>query len=196
MALTLVQAPTLSALTVDEAKLHLRVSSNAEDTLITALIEAATQECEQLTQRAILAQDWRLTLDQWPSTSGTSSVIELPRGRVTAVKTVTYVDAATGNTNTLAGTEYQLDGSSDYMGRLMPAYGKTWPQARLQLAAVAITFTAGWPTAAEVPQLIKAWLKLRIGALYENREAWTQGKAIERNPFTDRLLDRYCLLTA
>ena len=103
---------------------------------------------------------------------------------------------ATGTTTNLPGTEWMLDNSSDYIGRLVPAYGKTWPATRLQIAAVNITFTAGWPSADQVPQLIRSWLLLRIGALYENREAWTIGKAIERNPHIDRLLDRYTLITA
>lgn len=196
MALTLVQAPSEAAIDLAEAKLHLRVTSTAEDTLITALIESATQDCEHLTQRAILAQDWRLTLDQWPSLTGAGCVVQLPRGRVSTVKTITYVDAATGTNITLPGTEWMLDNSSDYIGRLVPAYGKTWPATRLQIASVAITFTAGWSSAAQVPQLIRSWLLLRIGALYENREAWTLGKAIEHNPHIDRLLDRYTLLTA
>lgn len=194
MSLTLITPPTAAALTTAEAKLHVRVSGSAEDLLIDAMIAAATQEAEHLMQRAILPQTWRLTLDEWPC--GASQIVHLPMGKVTAVSSVRYAAADTGTMTPLTfATDYQADLSSDLTARLLPAYGKTWPATRLQLAAVEVTFVAGWPDAASVPPLIKSWLLLRVGALYENRQAWTEGRSINRNGFVDGLLDRYRRVT-
>ena len=42
-----------------------------------------------------------------------------------------------------------------------------------------------------VPASVKQWVLMRVGAYYDNRDAWTSGKPIERNAFVDRLLDRW-----
>ena len=64
MSLKLVTAASTYPVTLAEAKLHLRVDSTDEDTLITALITAATEMCEQKTGRAIMQQTWDVTLDK------------------------------------------------------------------------------------------------------------------------------------
>lgn len=183
--------------TLAEAKAQLRVTVSAEDALITTMIEAATQDAEHLMQRGILPQQWRLTLDaflppapDWPMALVVSNVIKLCRPTVTAVNSIKYIDI-TGTQITLAGSEYQVDLSSDLQARVAPAYGKVWPTTRTQMAAVEILFTCGYADAASVPGSIKAWIKLRVGALYENREAWTLHRPIERNVFLDYMLDRY-----
>jgi len=74
--------------------------------------------------------------------------------------------------------------------RLVPAYGKTWPATRNEINAVEVTFTCGYGAASAVPEAIKAWVKLRIGAMYENREsdvALLRG-SIGEMPFADKLL--------
>lgn len=200
MPLSLITAPTLIPVSLVEAKLHLRVGVDAssEDTLITALINAATEDAEHLMQRAILPQQWQLTLDGFYDQSAPADVcnsIALQRPTVTAVTSVKYRDSTTGTLTTLADTEYQVDLASPLVGRLAPAYGKSWPAVRAQLGAVQVLFTCGWADAASVPAAIKAWVLLRVGALYQNREAWTLGKAIERNPFLDHLLDRHRIFT-
>ena len=210
MSLKQVVAPTLQPITLAEAKLHLRVDSADDDALITALIDAATQDAEHVMKRAVLPQQWKLTIDsfmtdsrvpaqvayastQWlgPTQSTISGFVLLQVPTVTAVDSVKYIAATTGLQTTLANTEYLVDLGSDYVARLCPAYGKNWPSVRNQLAAVEILFTSGWPDVASVPSLVKQWIKLRIGGLYENREAWTLHKQIQPNPFVDFMLDRY-----
>lgn len=204
------QAPaTVPAVTLAEAKLHLRIDTSAEDALLTSLVVAATQDAEHLMGRAVMPQKWQLTLDTFfdpsvfsepapltidivrgPSYVTGSTALQLARPTVTAVDTVKYIDP-TGVLQTLASTEYQLAAASDYTARLLPAYGKSWPAIRPQPEAVQVVFSCGYADAASVPELVKAWIKLRVGALYENKQMWTMGKAIEPNEFLDRLLDRY-----
>jgi hypothetical protein len=190
------------------------VDCTDDDALIAALIEAATQDAEHLMQRAIMPQQWRLTLDsfaeaarnpnamvqagewrQWvpitPAQPGPTGYILLQRPTVRSVDSIQYVAADTGVLTTLDPSLYQSDLSSEFVGRIAPAYAKTWPAVRNQLAAIVVLFTSGWADAASVPNVIKAWIKLRIGALYEHREAWTTRFPIDPNPHVDYLLDRY-----
>jgi len=197
--LTLTTAPAATPVTLAEAKAHLRVTTADEDTLITALIEAATEQAEHLMQRAVMDQQWTLTLDSFSDPSAasadTASAIELRRPTVTAVVSVQYLEPVAGVLTTLAGSLYTADLSSPLVARLVPAYNQTWPDTRAQIAAVQVRFSCGWLNAAAVPATVKAWIKLRIGALYENREAWTLGKSIESNDFIDHLLDRHRIFT-
>jgi hypothetical protein len=69
-------------------------------------------------------------------------------------------------------------------------YGDTWPDTRAQINAVAVRYVAGYANAAAVPDSIKAWIKLQVSAMYENREAEGSVQTFKLG-FADRLLDRY-----
>lgn len=185
MTLKLQTAATVLPVSLVEAKLHLRVDVSDEDALITSLIGSATLEAEHLMGRAVMPQKWQVMLDAFASS------IDLQRPPVTAVDSVKYVDAVTGTLTTVSPSVYQFVAGSEYTARVVPAYGQVWPSARAQTEAVQIIFSTGYVDAASVPEPIKSWIKLRVGALYENREAWTAGVKIERNEFVDFLLDRY-----
>ena len=61
--------------------------------------------------------------------------------------------------------------------------------------AVRVVFSCGYANVAAVPASIKAWILLRVGALFEHRSAWTSGKPIEFNPNLAHLLDRFKVIT-
>lgn len=193
MSLKLHQPASVQALTTAEAKLHLRVDHSEEDALIDTMVRAATLDAEHLMQRAVMPQKWKLSIDEFPS-AYRRNAIDLCMPPVTAVDSLIYLDS-TGANVTLATTEYQVVIGSDYIGRIVPAFGKAWPAARYQPEAVQVIFSTGYANAAAVPEAIKTWIALRLGALYENRSAWTQGGAISQNEFIDRLLDRYRTIT-
>lgn len=184
MALKLHTAPTDPVITVAEAKLHLRVDGSDEDTLIEALIDAATLDAEHIMGRALMPQKWQLTLDAFEDS------MDLQRAPVTAVDSVKYVAETDGVLTTLDPSGYQFASGSDYSARVLLAYGQTWPATREQAEAVQIVFSCGYADAASVPEPIKAWIKLRIGALYAFRES--VGSSDTRSlGFADSLLDRY-----
>ncbi len=189
MPCALVTAPTAEPVTLAEVKLHLRVEDNADDALIAALITAARQHAEHDTRRALVTQTWKLVLDAFPE-----SVITLDRAPVSAVVSVVYIDPE-GVSQTLSAAGYQLDAVTEPC-RLVPAYGSTWPATRAQVNAVTVTYTCGYGNPDTVPESIKRWMLLRIGALYENREEVLTGRAITLAPlpFVDALLAPYRLL--
>lgn len=186
MALKLITAATVLAVSLIEAKAHLRVDSADDDTLIEAMIGAATQAAEQMTGRALMTQTWELTLDAFPA------ALELTRVPAQSITSITYADSA-GTATVMAAPLYALDNADDFgFAYVVPVYAGAWPATRDEINAVKVRYVAGYADAASVPESIKSWIKLQVGAMLEGREAEVigNGSAISLG-FADRLLDRY-----
>ena len=69
MTYALVAAPAAMPVTLADAKAHLRVTSDAEDDMITGLIAAATHYLERDTGQALIDQQWRAWFDVCPPTA-------------------------------------------------------------------------------------------------------------------------------
>jgi uncharacterized phiE125 gp8 family phage protein len=188
-----------------EAKVHLRVDTSFtdDDLLIDALITAARQFAEQETDRSFITQTWKYTMDCLPGSHGypapswgdeftiPGNAIVLTKGPIQSISSITYLDTG-GVTQTMPSTDYIADLSGP-AARITPVFGKIWPIAQFQIASAAVTFVAGYGGAAAVPNGIKQWMLLRIGAMYENREEIVVGRGITANPLSiaDSLLDPY-----
>ena len=166
-------------ITLPEAKLHLRVDGTDEDTLITALISAARETCEDRIEGSIPVTGWKLTLDAFPD------AIRLPRAPIASVESVKYLDAD-GVQQTLSALDYLVDTVST-PGYIVPAYGKAWPETREQINAVEVEYTAG---SATTPAALKAWMLLAVGEMYANREASSERPSVAHG-FAERLLDPF-----
>src|SRR5690606_10645323 len=125
VGLSLITPPDGEPVSLEQVKAHLRVDLDEEDDLlVSAYIPAARQACEAYLSRALLTQTWRQTFSCW----GRYLELEYPPHQ--SITSIQYVDGA-GATQTLAGSEYQSDLSSDDRpARIMPAYGKVWPSIR------------------------------------------------------------------
>lgn len=188
MALKLITAPASEPVTLTEAKAHLRIDTTDDDALITSLIIAARSEAEKITRRALVNQTWELALDSFHCRE-----ISLPFPRLQSVTSVKYVDVS-GVEQTLDTLMYQVDADSE-PARIAPVYGAFWPATMVQLNAVRIRYVAGYgAAAATVPDAIKAWIKVRVATLYENREGISSGN-VSQTPFIDGLLDEYRVIT-
>lgn len=192
MSLKLITPPTAEPLTLAEAKAQCRVYSTDDDAYLTSLIAAVRQQCEQITQRSLMVQKWQLTLDAFPA-----GAIALGRPPLIGVTSFTYVDSD-GVQQTLLNTAYALDASSDQLAWLAPLYGQDWPAKRAQINAVQVQFNCGFAASATatvaeqqaaVPQNLKQWMLLKIGELYEHREATVVAATTAPHSFVDRLLD-------
>lgn len=205
----IVTAPTAEPLTLADVRAHLRIDSDdtSQDTTISLLMLAARRYAETYTGRSLMPQIWCAVADGFPgcpipaapfgaylpgsviARHASDLVIKLMRGPVTAVTSITYVDT-TGTTQTLDPATYIFD-SSDLVQRIAPAFGQSWPAARAQLAAVKITFQAGYSNAAAIPATILNWMLVRIATAYEHREAEeivARGK-LQPLEYVDTLLD-------
>lgn len=184
MGLALIAPPEEEPVSLAAAKLHLRVDGADEDGYIRGLVAAARMDAEHQTGRAIVAQTWRLTLDSFPAGD-----IELPRPPLLAVKAITYLDAV-GVRQTVDAAEYRAI-TDELFGRIVLAYRGSWPACRVEPGSVQVTFVAGWPEAADVPESIRHWIKIKIATLYEQREL------VSSSPLTEAPRQAWdCLLDA
>ncbi len=202
MPLQLVTPPAEEPVSLIDAKLHLRVDFDEDDTLIASLISAARQAAETLTGRQFSTARWRMVLDCFPG----PSLVGVPAGQsfslpghaillfktpVQSVVSINYLDM-NSSVQVMPASTYTVDVACE-PARITPVFGQIWPICLPQIGAVSVTFDAGYGSAAQVPEGIKSWIKLRLGSLYAHREeiaVLSRGR-VEALPFIDGLLDPY-----
>lgn len=175
-SLTLTTPAAEAPLTMEEVKVSLRVTSDDEDSYIGALIVAAARYIENATARQLVTATWTMTLDCF------HDVIRLPKPPLRSVSSIQYVDSA-GTTQTLSSALYQVDTAS-LPGRIIPAYGQSWPTTRDVMAAVTVVFLAGYGGASSVPDELKLAMRLLIGHWYEHREPVSVGNIVSDIPMS------------
>ncbi len=178
MGLTLHTAPVAEPISTAEAKSHARVDISADDTLIDDYIAAARRWAELYTRRQFVTATWDLTLDAFPLSDRCPIWVPLPP--LQSVTSISYVDAD-GQTQTWDAAEYLVDSKSE-PGRILPAYGETWPVTRDQANAVTVRFVAGYGLAAAVPATLKTAVRLLVSHLYETREPIITGTIVAKVP--------------
>ncbi|MCX7177701.1 MAG: head-tail connector protein [Proteobacteria bacterium] len=180
--------PATEPISTTEAKLHCRIDTSDDDTIVAALIKASRMMAEQELGRALITQTIDAYFDAfpcYPNSAYGGRIIHLPP--ISAVTGITYVDGA-GATQTLAADQYLVDAKS-VPARIEPAYGLSWPAHRVQANSIKITCTAGFGAASAVPEAIKQWMLLQIGHWYANREAASDQLA--PLPYIGLLLDPF-----
>jgi phage conserved hypothetical protein, phiE125 gp8 family len=152
--------------TLDQAKAHLRVDHAEDDELIEGLVAAATQWIDAPAGwlgRAIGRQTLEVTVDGLCDAG-----VALPFPPISAVESVTYLDAA-GEEAILADTAWRIGGTS-LRPLLLPARGVSFPAVATGGDSVTVRIVCGWPTD-EVPRPIRQAILLMVGGWYEDREA-------------------------
>jgi uncharacterized phiE125 gp8 family phage protein len=212
--------PAAEPVSLEEAKAHLRVDGSDDDAMIGLWIAAAREAAENTCRRAFVTQEWDLYLDAFPQPSfygvlpgyvpmdQTQSALDqvrnysvrirdgkigIPFPVLQSVDYVRYRDES-GALVTLDPALYSVDSASE-PGAIAPAPGAYWPNTQNVLNAVQIGFTAGFGAPENVPSSIKAWMLMRLAALYENREEVSVAArvTVQELPFVERLLDRYII---
>jgi uncharacterized phiE125 gp8 family phage protein len=171
MNLTRVAAPAVAPVTITEAREHLRVIDEGEDSLITGQIEAATQYLDGRTGilgRALVTQVWDLKLQRFP---GAHDAIRLPFPPLQAIVSVKYFDSDDVE-QTLAETDYDVQ-PGEFAPVLRRADDIAWPwDCSPKPWPITIRFRAGYgDVAAQVPRPLRQAMLLMIGHWYENRSA-------------------------
>lgn len=156
---------TSEPITLEEAKLHLRVTDSADDEAISDMIKAARHMAEQHTNRQLMTATWDLYLDHFPYSA---DPILLPKAPIQSITSVTYTDTD-GATQTWSSANYAVDIYSE-PGRLNLAYQVVYPSTRLIANAVRVRYVAGWTTAALVPSPIRRAMLMHIKASYDGEE--------------------------
>lgn len=177
--LTRTSSPSGLAVSLDEAKKHLRVSGTSQDTEITLLIEASTEKLERDINRGILSATWQQSMSCFPSDSG---MISLMMGMNTNVSSITYVDTD-GVTQTLDSALWSY---SQPRGGIFSEDSSGWPEVSTETKSdkVTISFTCGVADSDCVPRMIKQAILLEVGRGYfdpaqENTLNTDNGKSYE-----------------
>lgn len=185
-------SPAVEPVTLAEAKVQCRVVDTSEDSLITALIVAARQHCENYLNFALIDQQITAKFAAFPI--GARS-IQLPMSQLRSVTSVSYVDSD-GAAQTFSSANYLADTFSN-PGNIYLVAGIEWPTSvASQNSAVSVVYQAGLSAnAAGVPQSIKQAMLLLIGHWFENRESVIVGTTASAVPMTvEALLNPYRLL--
>lgn len=191
MGLSLVTAPAAPVFDLDEAREHLNldridnIQAGPDDALIEEFVRAATAEIDGRDGwlgRALVTQTWRLYLDEFPT-----GRITLPLPPLQSVASIKYLDRA-GTQATLDPAAYRVGPFKD-PGYVEPVFGGQWPQTLPVSDAVEITFVAGYGQPADVPAVIKQYLRHRVGQFYEHREAIIAGTIVSEVPHVRHSLE-------
>lgn len=165
--LTQIVAPATGLVTLSDAKAHLRVTSSAEDGLITNLIAAASAYLDAkdgVLGEALITQTWRYTMAAPPVGN-----LVLPVGPVQSIAQIQYVDTD-GATQTVGAADYRLAGDM-----LELVSGASWPATDARTAAFWVDFVAGYGDIDDLPQTIAHLARVVIFEAYEQRGATSDG---------------------
>jgi uncharacterized phiE125 gp8 family phage protein len=200
--------PAEPAVTLAEAKAHLRVDHELEDETIQLYLDAAIDDIGRETSRALAQTTYRLVTPTWyncrppgvPRSDYHYPAIVLPIAPVRSVETVKYIDED-GAEQTLAEADW-YGNHNNTQGVILFADGVTLPTLYGRNADVIVDFTAGHdPARADatgidpaymLPSPLRAAILLQTGHLYANRETVVVGKSANTVPMgAQRLIDQW-----
>lgn len=179
-------APVNPVVTLDEAKNFLRVDGNSDDSLITAIVAAATSRLESYCDRKFITQTWDIFFDHFPFENkgpwwdgvqdgaigemiSPRRHIDLPFGPMSSVTHFkTYDDADTAYL--FASSEYSIDTKGPF-GRIALRSSAVWPATVLRpINGIEIRAVFGYGVnSTSVPAPIKQAILNLAAVMHEHR---------------------------
>jgi len=183
----IITPPSIEPVSLEEVKLHTRISHDVEDDLLNNWIVSARKLAEDFQRRAFIAQTLEISFDEFPPMP-----IYLPHPPtiwVQSIKYYNYLNAVTTlyedfynplTTTEEPGTEpdtndnFLIDEDNE-PGRICFAYGCSWPSVVLRdMNAVKIRYVAGYGDSAEdVPETVRNAIMLYCTHMNDNRSSET-----------------------
>jgi len=160
-----------SALSLDDAKAHLRVDHDDEDDLITALAESACASIAENVGRILTDEQWEISI------AAVDGDLVLPLAPVQSVDAITYFDADDIE-QTAPVTDFYFFADDD-RAILRPKAGRSWPATIAREDAITITITVGMTM---IPPGLIAAAKLLLGHWYDTRAAVNIGNITSELP--------------
>lgn len=171
----------MSAVTLLEAKAHLRVLHSEDDAYIQNLVDAAIAQAEEITSRNLLETVNVFYLD------GFVKNFELPKSPLIAVDSIEYKVPNSEIYTLLPATAYAVN---DVVEPAKILFKESFLVAD-GFKSIKVTYRAGYESNA-VPKPIKQWILMRAATMYENREEVAIGTISEiRSEYNDFLISKY-----
>lgn len=181
---------TRLAVALFDIKEFLRVDFSADDAVITAYINTATEAIKQYLRRAILIETYVFKADGFayagaddrllalgpgahtasvPYVLGGGETLDLPFAPLQSVTSVVTYDRG-NNAATFDASKYQVDLQS---GRIYLNEGETWPTNLRAQDAVQVTYTAGYGVGS-IPAPILQAIRMYVEQLYDGCDGMTE----------------------
>jgi uncharacterized phiE125 gp8 family phage protein len=187
MVYKLITEPTELAVTLAEAKAQLNIdpSFTADDTLITACINASALYIEKIIQSPLMNQTWELQLVDFTET------IKIWKTPLSSITSVSYYDVNEAD-QTVSNSNYYTDLASVPARIIFKSNYDAPTVFDTRFDAVRIRFVSGYVNAASVPADIKEVVKLLVTHFYENRSPEVVGTVVNKFSLTvEKLLHGY-----
>lgn len=167
MILTRVTDAASEALSLIDAKAHLRMTESEDNDVLELIITAVRHAVEEHLERTLVTSKWKLELDSFPALDSANPFadIQLPMRPIQSIETVQYYDSDNAQ-QTVGAANYEFDSE----GRLRPASGFEWPSTFARINAVEINYTAGDISLGKLPEDLRLALRLLVGHYEQNRE--------------------------
>ena len=176
--------PNIEPVTLDEAKAHLRLTSDNDDAMLETYIAAARRTIEQRSGTRLMTQVVELARDDFPEDWREMSLM---LGNVRSVDSIKYRDSE-GMEATLAADDYVavVDVSP---AAVRPKDG-SWPAVSMHYPrSVRVRMTCGYLMTASVDRSVKTAVLMLAAHWFENREVLAAGKATMLPVGIDALLE-------
>ena len=173
---------TWEPVTLDEVKAQLRVTTTESDVMLQTYISIAREQCEKRTHRLLKPSTVVVTVDDFRD-------LELPGPVfVSTSLSISYIDSTGGSTSVGSSVFSVINDSDTIPALLTTAYGQAWPTCRDIPNAVQITYTGGYSTVNLIPDSLKLWIMMFVGALDNNPELLNNSANLTEVPFAQGLL--------
>jgi uncharacterized phiE125 gp8 family phage protein len=133
------------------------IAGDSDKQVIEDFITSAIEAYEEWTNNVLCLSTWDLLLDRFPHWRD-EIITPAPLVSVTSIE---YKDTS-GALQTMSATDYVVDTRNPIIGRIVPAYGRTWPHTFDEANSVTAQLVAGFteeasPLSSErlIPQLAK-----------------------------------------
>jgi len=170
-SLVRITSPAVEPVSLQFAKQHCRVDTEADDLYIQSLIAVARQYVEDVLDITICSTIWEVKYDLFPVWA-----IVLPRlPMLDRAVTVTY-RTGDGTYGTLSSaTDFQVD-ASVHPGRIYPQWARSWPATRGDENSVTVRYSAGYGDDGQsAPPIVKHLILLLVAHWFDTRQPAVTG---------------------
>jgi uncharacterized phiE125 gp8 family phage protein len=177
-SLVQITGPTVTPISLAEAKAQMKVESSDDDAIIQRLIASAVAfvDAQGALGKAMITQTWGQWLSPNPGT------VYLLLGPVQSVSAIKYYDVD-GALQTANLADFNVFGTPNRIS-VFPKTGKAWPVTQTRDDAIKIEYIIGYgSTSASVPETVRHALMMLVSNWYENRETELVGSISKTLPF-------------